>query len=207
MPINDRYSLSFLSKLLGLTLLAYWFCYELIDPMLAYLVFHYCPSLIQNASYLIDLPFTPIIWVALGVLGLVGLTIYKRSHYELNINPKPWHLLATSLVAAGFICEILKIILGRARPELWFAHTFYGFYGFSLSHAYNSTPSGHATIVFVLATVISLVRPSWQILGWTIAIIVGITRILLNQHYLGDVLLGAYLGWATTYIIAQYYEA
>lgn len=207
MHINARYSLSFLMKLLGLTLIAYWFCYIILDKMLAYIVFYYAPQFIQNISYMIDLPFNPVAWVILAIAGLVGLFLYKRSKYEFNFNPRPWHLLATSLVVAGFICEILKIVLARARPELWLHHTLYGFYGFSLSHAYNSTPSGHATIIFVLATVISLIRPQWQAIGWTVAIIIAVTRILLNQHYLSDVLLGAYLGWATTYILAQYYEA
>lgn len=193
------------AKLLGITFVAYLFCYFVLDGFIASSVHSYTPSLIQQLCTIISLPVTPALWVLIALAAFIGGHFFEdklKSHFEFNT--KHLKFITSSIITAGITCEILKILLGRARPEMWLYHHLSGFYPLSLAHNFHSTPSGHATIAFVLATCISILRPSWQIIGWTLASIMAISRILLNAHYLSDVILGAYLGWVVTYLIANY---
>jgi len=63
-------------------------------------------------------------------------------------------------------------------------------------HKNNSFPSGHTTAAFTFFTILAVsVRKKWvQILAAFSALLVGISRIYLGQHYLNDVVTGAVLG-------------
>ncbi|MFH1364095.1 MAG: phosphatase PAP2 family protein, partial [Candidatus Aenigmatarchaeota archaeon] len=66
----------------------------------------------------------------------------------------------------------------------------------------DSFPSGHATIIFTFLTSLLLViRKKWVIPLYVIGILVGYSRIALNVHYPGDVIVGAALGMAITLLV------
>ena len=87
-------------------------------------------------------------------------------------------------------CFILKSLLGRARPELFFSQDIYGFFGPSLQFLYNSFPSGHSTSIIGIASALSFFRPRYSILFFGVGVLVMISRLLLLKHYLSDVLMG-----------------
>ncbi len=57
-----------------------------------------------------------------------------------------------------------------------------------------SFPSGHTSSAFLFATILSKFHPEFYLILYIFAILVGISRIILNLHYLTDVLVGSQIG-------------
>lgn len=88
----------------------------------------------------------------------------------------------------NFICLFLKILLGRARPELLFLDHSYGFYGVHLSQPmYWSFPSGHTTTIVATLFGMHRILPGYIFFWAVLGVMFISTRVLLNQHYLSDV--------------------
>lgn len=115
---------------------------------------------------------------------------------------------AATVIAAGVLDQILKNISCRARPTAPGAGTFFAeFPCFLAPHAYASFPSGHATTVFALAVVLALWYPRWRSLFLGLAILVGLSRVVLGAHFPSDVLAGALLGSGVALAIHAYVPA
>lgn len=114
----------------------------------------------------------------------------------ISTNPKLeariWFLLLCVSIP-DIICLGLKVILGRARPELLFSSDLYGFYGFHLEPSFWSFPSGHTTSIFGLIFGLCIVFPRYRVSFFLLGIIVATSRILLNCHYLSDIMTASYL--------------
>jgi membrane-associated phospholipid phosphatase len=116
-------------------------------------------------------------------------------------------VLATS--AAAFV---LKTLIGRPRPRLgdpwgfcmpWQTYTWNRGDVQVTRHAWEfwqsssdlwSMPSSHTSAAFVLACVLSRMYPALRPLVMTIAVIVGVCRVVVGAHYPSDVVIGATLG-------------
>jgi membrane-associated phospholipid phosphatase len=70
-----------------------------------------------------------------------------------------------SVGGAGLIATLTKNILGRARPKLFDTMGPFEFKLFAFSPNYASLPSGHATNMFALATVIAILWPRAKVLA------------------------------------------
>jgi membrane-associated phospholipid phosphatase len=100
-------------------------------------------------------------------------------------------------VIAGLLCEVLKLVIRRERPDVdagnwvfrsWSEHTF--------SSAGLSTPSSHTIVAFAAATMLSRIYPRARWVFYLLALGCGVTRVLSHAHYFSDVTFGALLGWA-----------
>ncbi|WP_131538386.1 phosphatase PAP2 family protein [Pedobacter nototheniae] len=107
--------------------------------------------------------------------------------------------LLLGYLTSGFIAQALKRIFYFPRPKVYFESTAFQYKyflpGITL-HGSNSFPSGHTTSAFCLATILILVFKKHKICipCFIIAVMVGYSRIYLAQHFLQDVVLGAFLG-------------
>jgi len=112
-----------------------------------------------------------------------------------------------SYILSGIPVRILKdwLLNGRPRPKLYYNmdSALTGVEGVEI-HLYNSFPSGHTASVFAFFCVLALysTHKRWQLFYLLIAILVGISRIFLAQHFFEDVyagsicgVLGGYLSW------------
>jgi membrane-associated phospholipid phosphatase len=70
-------------------------------------------------------------------------------------------------------------------------------------HSYNSFPSGHATSAFSLACLLAFLFPNakWQLAFLTLAWGVGLSRVVLAQHFPLDIIGGALIGTATSILV------
>lgn len=118
----------------------------------------------------------------------------------LLIDPRRWLRLTFGLVAcvsAGLACALLKMIVGRLRPNqtTWGSHLEFlpPLQGFS-GDAAMSFPSGEATAAFALAMVLTILYPRGRCLFFGLATVAAVSRLLKAAHYLSDVAAGAMLG-------------
>jgi len=141
----------------------------------------------------------PLNWLTKLGVGLTYLaTFFVLAVFFRHAKPnKLWEdrfwFLLSCLVIANIICGVLKVILGRARPSMWFENHLYGFYGFQGKAPFWSFPSGHTTTIMAVAFGMSVVFPRHCYAFIIAGLSVAVSRILLTHHYLSDVLSAAYL--------------
>jgi membrane-associated phospholipid phosphatase len=103
------------------------------------------------------------------------------------------------VAVSGLATDLIKVICGRARPKLLFSDNVYGFVWGATHADYWSFPSGHATTIAALATALFLLWPRGIWLYVVAALLVMASRIILDAHYLSDVIAGAAIGMATAW--------
>ncbi len=106
-----------------------------------------------------------------------------------------------STLSAGIVAKVLKMLIGRARPIFFEALDMVGFFPPSTEWAFNSMPSGHTTVSFAGLIMIGLLVPRFKWLTWTLAILIGVSRVCVGAHWPTDVILGAFIGMVVADIV------
>ncbi len=106
---------------------------------------------------------------------------------------------AAVLLAAG-IATAVKYTVRRKRP--WEQPQFY-----AVKSDRYSFPSGHATRMMAIATVLAHYVPSVTVAGYLLAIVVAICRVLVGVHYVSDVVVGTLIGLASAGIVLALLQA
>lgn len=107
--------------------------------------------------------------------------------------------LLIAYISSGLFAQLLKNLFSQPRPNLYFKqsviHYNHFVNGVTLYNT-NSFPSGHTTSAFAMATVIALFvnNKGINLLALFLAALVGYSRVYLAQHFLSDVLAGAFTG-------------
>lgn len=114
--------------------------------------------------------------------------------------------LFVAVALSGIVADIIKIIVARYRPMMLFEANLYGFDFFRIGHEYNSFPSGHVTTVFSIAAALSLFFPKYRAHFFCYAFIVSISRVVIEAHYVSDVIAGAYIGVTTVFFLTWLYR-
>ena len=113
--------------------------------------------------------------------------------------------LAGSVWFAGVAAELLKLVTRRLRPDAEhpvlyairpFAEETYAASGMCL-------PSGHASVAFAAAFMLCRLHPGGAPVWLAIAAGCAATRLLMQAHYLSDVLAGAVVAYAVAWAIWQ----
>lgn len=99
--------------------------------------------------------------------------------------------LFLSIGLAALATDVLKAIVGRARPWIWFSDAAYGFHPFNLASTWQSFPSGHATTAMAAALAFATLAPGWRYRLLGFGFVVALSRVVVYAHYVSDVLAGA----------------
>lgn len=124
-----------------------------------------------------------------------GFALHSLITDDMRTRKIAYEVGQASLYAAA-ITYTMKFAFGRARPYTNEGTT--TFHPFTLvDDGFHSLSSGHATIAFVLSTVLSRnVQPLWlKILMYLPAVLTPISRVYQDQHWFSDNLLGAAVGY------------
>ncbi len=106
-----------------------------------------------------------------------------------------------SVLAASIVGKILKIVIGRMRPVFFEALDKVGFVPFSTDWAFNSMPSGHTFASFAGLVMLGLLAPKIKWFTWSLAIIIGLSRICVGAHWPSDVIFGAFIGMVAADVV------
>ena len=118
-------------------------------------------------------------------------------------------LTLITFVFSGLIAQLIKNIAHNPRPKLFFKPDVYVHFidGVTVSNNF-SFPSGHTTTAFAVVTLLVLIaeKKFIQLPLLLIAILIGYSRIYLGQHFLLDVIAGAFIGSISTLITVYFAE-
>jgi membrane-associated phospholipid phosphatase len=107
------------------------------------------------------------------------------------------------IALSGIVAQLVKHLIGRARPSLMPQLGAFHFDLFSIRTSLASFPSGHATTVFAAATALALFVPVWALPLFAGATLIAASRIAIGAHYLSDVVAGSLLGIVCAILVAR----
>lgn len=161
--------------------------------------------------------------VWLVVFGLATIVMYLKKTYDLRNDPTThmhWFnikfltrdayaklknsnafLVFCSLVLSGVVVEILKFVIGRARPIFFDEFGIVGFFPGTFEWAFNSMPSGHTALSFAGLVMLGMLMPRFKVLTWGLAILIGLSRVAIGAHWPTDVILGAFVGMVAADVV------
>lgn len=162
----------------------------------------------MDVWFAITLLGAPVFWAGLS-LFLIGLYFFMRGYGKRNDRFRNFLILMiTSLVVVLIATNALKIGFALPRPC-----TPCNDMSSITCNPYclpdYSFPSGHASIMFSVFTSGFLVARKFKkqaILGYLIALVVSLSRIMLGVHTLIDVIGGALLGAAVPVLMYNIYK-
>ena len=148
-------------------------------------------------------------WAAAGLLGSLAIVAHRTADPVL-FRASLGGLAGVGL--GGLTIQIVKHLACRARPRLvdgWgidasgprvappASTATFGFFHWPClrDSRYQGFPSGHATVAFAVAATLCHAVPARRRLWFAIAGGIALSRILLNAHFLSDVIGAALLGW------------
>ncbi len=141
---------------------------------------------------LISLSTAPI---AGGIPALMGLMAYQQKD---SVRFRKSLAIAGAAVLGFGFSQLLKPMIARPRPEQYFNTI----YPEGPATKTWSMPSSNSSTAFATATALCMEFPDWKVITPSLlwAGSVGVSRIVLGQHYPGDVLTGAALGAASAWL-------
>lgn len=137
-------------------------------------------------------------WYLVG--GLALFAWFRNRDRQLGMKGL---FLFTTVAASGLAADLIKVTVCRARPKLLLQQGLYDFdlFGWSLEHAWQSFPSGHSATALSAALSLSLMLPRFRPVFITAGVLVAVSRVVLCQHYLSDIVAGSALGVVTVVLL------
>jgi membrane-associated phospholipid phosphatase len=130
-------------------------------------------------------------------------TLAGRAHTARRLS---LYFLVT-IGATSALVHLFKLIVGRARPELFSELGAYSLTPFAYDNLYASFPSGHSAAVGAFFGAFSMLAPRLRPLFLVGALMIGASRVIVGAHYPSDVAAGLLLGlWtaiATAFVFAR----
>lgn len=128
---------------------------------------------------------------------ILAVLLYSGGYIIHNSKMKETaQILTETMLATGFYTTVLKSIFGRARPFTGDTFNDIDFLGFEFGENENSLPSGHTSIAFATATVLSerIDNIFASVALYSLASLTAFQRIYSDVHWFSDTVLGAALG-------------
>ncbi len=115
--------------------------------------------------------------------------------------------LFTAIALPSLFGTIVKRLIGRARPFVPPLDDPFVYMPFAWQPEYASMPSGHATTVAAAAIAFGAIWPRWRLVMWLYALIIMLTRVVINVHHPSDVLAGALVGIVGAQLVRRWFAA
>jgi membrane-associated phospholipid phosphatase len=175
------------------------FSYFFLDKPIALEMRNLDPHLIAFAEFMTLFGKGFFYYIALILLYIFFKFIRKSREWA---NHAAFLFIAISV--PGFLCNLLKMILGRARPILLYTEQLYGFTFFQTNAVYLSFPSGHSVLITSLMIGLCFIFKRYWAAFVLIALLISATRVIVGAHYLSDIMAGMYLAIMLVPIIYRY---
>jgi membrane-associated phospholipid phosphatase len=145
----------------------------------------------------------------------LGLLFIALAALPSALTPFSQRVLAAIMVRLGFLftaiavpslfVTIIKRMIGRARPMVGGSLDPYLFSPFAWHPAYSGLPSGHATTAFAVLVAFGTLWPRARTALLIYALLIAVSRVMVNAHYPSDVFAGALVGIAGAVLVRRYF--
>jgi undecaprenyl-diphosphatase len=129
-------------------------------------------------------------------LGLIVASLATRAMF-----------LFMAIALPGIAVNIVKGIIGRARPFVGGAADPYLFSPWTWRPAYASFPSGHTAAAASVAVAFGALWPRLRPILWIYLLAILVSRVVVTAHHPSDVLAGAVFGAVGAWLVRRYYAA
>lgn len=145
----------------------------------------------------------------------LGLLFIALAALPSALTPFSQRVLAAIMVRIGFLftaiavpslfVTIVKRMIGRARPMVGGSLDPFLFSPFAWHPAYAGLPSGHATTAFAVLVAFGTLWPRARTVLLIYALLIAVSRVIVNAHYPSDVFAGALVGMAGAILVRRYF--
>lgn len=174
----------------------------LLDAPVGSYAAHTANVLLPFGRTITDIGKSEWILVASGVLFFQALAATRlvpglKARFESMLVSHVAIYMFFSVAGAGILANLLKRIIGRARPPLYEEWGIIGLNSFSGAR-FESFPSGHSTTVGAMLMAMALLAPRYRLFLAVAALWLGFSRVIVVAHYPSDVIAGLTFGaWFT----------
>jgi undecaprenyl-diphosphatase len=151
-------------------------------------------------------------FIPAGTLLLVLVAARSRVRRGRRLEACDWVIalsafLIVAVALSGLTVDLVKLLVGRTRPNLVGTGVAYGFDPLRFDAAYQSFPSGHANTLLVLGLVGTLLARRLAVALLALAMMLSLGRVAASAHYLSDLLGAAAIAVATTFWLRERFAA
>lgn len=143
-----------------------------------------------------------LLFLAIALLDWQARDRLGRSRLAYLFGQAGYAFLAVAV--SGILCNVVKLFVGRARPELFDEGGPLNFHPFTPGHDFGSFPSGHSTTLGAVAMVLMLWFPRWRFPIVLVCAFAAATRVAAGAHYPSDVVAGFLLGLLYALFLARW---
>ena len=158
--------------------------FDFESELMATLVANRTPWLVQPALVLDRLGSGLVSSLVVPALVIIGLLLWRR----------PWGaaFFLVAVAASGGVTQLVKVLVGRVRPEDILVHPDFG-----------SFPSGHSSNAAVIAMSLGLIfMRTWVwVAGAIYTVLMMLSRMYLGAHWLSDTVAGMLIGAGVALIV------
>jgi membrane-associated phospholipid phosphatase len=123
---------------------------------------------------------------------------WRRALYETALLSG---FVFAAIAGTGLMTNLFKRVIGRGRPVVYEQFGPFDFHSVLNDWTFQSFPSGHSTTAMATAMVVGFVAPRFFRLFLVMALVTGVSRVVVGDHYPTDVLAGFAMGCLGTYWI------
>lgn len=129
------------------------------------------------------------VWGAVAAL-LVLFPFFQPDTHRVRRGLRRGVFLFLCFAVPGIIAEILKVALGRLRPEAADGHYIFAWSDPIAEQFGRGLPSSHAATAFGAAFAMSVLVPRLTPLWWILGLAGALSRIAAGAHFTSDIFLG-----------------
>jgi membrane-associated phospholipid phosphatase len=131
-----------------------------------------------------------------GLMLAIYLYNYRKEKGNVSQDKLVYLLVPCSAFSAWVFKFGLKYLAGRTRPLVLYVNQHYTIKFLRPDKNMQSFPSGHAVMVGAMAHAFALAKPDYRTPVYALSGLLALSRVILTDHFLSDVIAGYYLGAA-----------
>ncbi len=156
-------------------------------------------ALLDQVFVFVTNPFTFIVLGTIGLWVVLFRPLTARDSWKRLVALKEALFFVTSTILVFGIVQAIKAGVSYPRP----AQLLYGVKTLIVFGSYDSFPSLHAALSFMVATLIEFHHTRWGRALFVVAILVGVSRVFVGVHYPIDIVIGAAIGMLVPVVLRE----